>query len=254
MTVVEGIHLRADSSIDIVTAEERPELWETSGTLFRDVWPEYNNHGNDTSVYFDSLFPEHSAFQILIVEKDTDQPIARGRSIPFQWDGTEEDLPHGIDAVGLRAVESRDPPTALSALAAEVAADHQGEGLSGLLIKSMVAAAKAADLRSLVAPVRPSWKDRYPLTSIERYATWTRGDGLPFDPWLRVHVRLGGVTIRPEPKSLRIEAPVIEWERWTEMLFPDDGDYFFPAGLAPLSVRAGIGLYWEPNIWVLHNL
>jgi hypothetical protein len=38
------------------------------------------------------------------------------------------------------------------------------------------------------------------------------------------------------------------------MLFPDDGDYVFPAGLAPLSVREGIGLYWEPNIWVLHNL
>ena len=29
------------------------------------------------------------------------------------------------------------------------------------------------------------------LASIDRYVTWTVGEGLPFDPWLRVHARLG---------------------------------------------------------------
>lgn len=254
MTVVDGIALPRDSSIAVFTAEERPELWETARTLFRGVWPEYNNHGNETPTYFRALFPEHAAFQILVVDRVTDQVVGRGRSIPFRWDGSEEDLPHGIDAVGLRAVESRGTPTALSALAAEVALDRQGQGLSGLIIQSMAAAARAGGLASLVAPVRPSWKDRYPLTSIDRYAAWTRDDGLPFDPWLRVHARMGAVTVRPEPRSLRIEAPVTDWESWTEMPFPEDGDYVFPSGLAPLSVRDGVGLYWEPNVWMLHEL
>ncbi|HUC06019.1 MAG TPA: hypothetical protein VL961_11515 [Acidimicrobiales bacterium] len=253
MAVVEGVQLPLDWPWQIFTAEERPDLWEAARPLFRDVWPEYNNHGNDTSTYFGALFPRHSAFQVLLTDKETGRAIARGRSIPFPWDGSEGDLPHGIDAVGLRAVESRDPPTALSALAAEVATDHQGEGLSRLVIQSMVAAARAGGLRSLVAPVRPSWKDRYPLIPIDRYATWTRQDGLPFDPWLRVHARLGGVMIRPEPRSLRIEAPISDWESWTGMVFPDDGDYVFPFGLAPLSVRNGFGHYWEPNVWVLHQ-
>ncbi|MGH9047807.1 MAG: GNAT family N-acetyltransferase, partial [Acidimicrobiales bacterium] len=100
----------------------------------------------------------------------------------------------------------------------------------------------------------PSWKDRYPLVSIHRYVAWMRDDGLPFDPWLRVHARLGGALIRPEPKSLRIEAPITEWERWTDMAFPEDGNYVFPFGLAPLSVQDRVGLYWEPNVWVLHEL
>jgi hypothetical protein len=254
MMIMEVAQLPHDSSIAVFTAEERPELWEMARTRFRGVWPEYNNHGNDTPTYFGALIPEHAAFQILVVNGATDHVLARGRAIPFRWDGSEQDLPHGIDAVGLRAVESRDPPTALSALAAEVAVDHQGEGLSGLVIQSMSAAARAGGLGSLVAPVRPSWKDRYPITPIDRYATWIRDDGLPFDPWLRVHARLGGIIIRSELESLRIEAPITEWERWTGMAFPENGNYVFPRGLAPLSVHDGVGLYWEPNVWVLHQL
>ena len=118
----------------------------------------------------------------------------------------------------------------------------------------MALAARLAGLAPLVAPVRPSWKDRYPLTPIERYARWTRADALPFDPWMRVHGRLGAKILRPEPKSLRIEAPVEDWERWTGLTFPEDGDYVFPFGLAPVRVHGGVGLYWEPNVWMLHDL
>jgi hypothetical protein len=38
------------------------------------------------------------------------------------------------------------------------------------------------------------------------------------------------------------------------MAFPEDGDYVFPSGLAPLRVRDGTGSYWEPNVWMLHDL
>jgi hypothetical protein len=103
--------------------------------------------------------------------------------------GTLADLPPGIDALGLRALEEPGPPTALSALATEVATDRQARGLSRLVIRAMADVARNAGLESLVAPVRPTWKDRYPLIPIDEYATWVRGDGLPFDPWMRVHAR-----------------------------------------------------------------
>jgi GNAT superfamily N-acetyltransferase len=245
---------RRPSSIDVFTAEERPELWEQARSCFEGVWPEYNNHGNHTGKYFGTLVPRHAPFQVLLYDTDMDRIVARGRTIPFRWDGSLEDLPVGIDAVGLQAIDDPRPPTALSALAAEVTADQQGRGLSRLVIEAMAAAARTAGLASLVAPVRPSWKDRYPLTPIDRYAAWKRPDGLPIDPWLRVHARLGATVLRCEPRSLRIEAPVDDWERWTEMTFPEDGEYVFPSGLAPLSVRDGIGGYWEPNVWMLHEL
>jgi hypothetical protein len=251
---VEGISPPPASPIEVVTAEERPDLWERSRGLFDDVWPEYNLQGNDTGAYFSALFPRHAAVQILVYDKELDTVVARGRTIPFRWDGTLADLPPGIDAVGRRGLEDAGPPTALSALAAEVDLRQQGRGLSPVVLRAMASVAQRAGLAPLVAPVRPSWKDRHPLTPIDRYARWTRGDGTPFDPWLRVHVRLGATVLRPEPQSMRIDAPVADWERWTSMEFPEDGHYVFPAGLAPLHVERGTGRYWEPNVWMLHRV
>jgi len=236
------------------TAEERPDLWEAvqHGDAFRDLWPEYNHHGNDTPLYFGALFPRHAAYQALFVDRRSGAVVARGRTIPFRWDGSLADLPPGIDALGRRAVEEAGPATALSALAAEIDRRYQGSGLSALVIATMAALARHHGLDVLVAPVRPNRKDRYPLTPIERYAAWRRPDGLPADPWMRVHARLGGRILRPEPRSLHIAAPVEEWQAWTQVGFPEDGHYVFPGGLAPLAVSAGRGDYWEPNVWMLH--
>ena len=55
----------------------------------------------------------------------------------------------------------------------------------------MRTAAVRAGLDALLAPVRPTLKERYPLTPTERYLSWRRDDGQLFDPWLRVHERLG---------------------------------------------------------------
>jgi GNAT superfamily N-acetyltransferase len=238
----------------VVTADERPDLWAQAEAAFRDAWPEYNMHGDVSGQYFGALVPRYAHLQVLIWDAEAEQIIARGRTIPFRWDGTLADLPAGIDAMGLCAVSDPAPPTVLSALAAEVAPDRQGRGVSRLVIGAMAHVARKAGLEALVAPVRPSWKDRYPLIPIEQYATWLRDDGLPFDPWLRVHVRLGATTLRPEPRSMRITGSVTEWTTWTGIEFPADGHYVFPGGLAPLDVRDGTGRYWEPNIWMLHGI
>jgi hypothetical protein len=124
------------------------------------------------------------------------------------------------------------------------------------MIEAMASIARRHGFRDLIAPLRPSWKERYPLTPIERYAAWTREDGLPFDPWLRTHVRLGGELLRPEPRSLRITGSVGEWEGWVGMPFPESGRFVFPQGLAPLEVdrEADRGTYFEPNVWARHRV
>ena len=116
--------------------------------------------------------------------------------------------------------------------------------------------AREGGLDHLIAPVRPTFKDRYPIIPIERYVTWTRENGEPFDPWIRVHVRRGAEIAKPIPHSLRIIGTVAEWEQWTGMRFPDDGLYTFPAGLAPVEIDRGRdrGCYWEPNVWIIHTV
>jgi GNAT superfamily N-acetyltransferase len=242
---------RITSGLRVFTAEERPDLWIRAKAL-SEVWPEYNNHGNHTGQYFGSLIPNYSHLQVVIYEPGSDQVVAGGRSIPFRWDGTLADLPNGIDAAGLRALEGEGSPNTLSALAAEVADGVRGQGVSRLVIEALAGVAQKNGFGCLVAPVRPSWKDRYPLVPIHHYAHWKQHEGLPFDPWMRVHARLGARILRPEPQSLMIKASVSDWEAWTGMAYPADGDYIFPFGLAPLHIEDGDGVYWEPNVWMLH--
>jgi hypothetical protein len=242
--------------LEVFTAEDRPDLWELarSEQVFTPLWPEYNNHGNHAGVYFDALVPRFAPFQALLVDSRSGAVVARARTVPFSWDGTCEQLPEGIDTLGLQAVREDGAPTALSALAAEVCAGYQKTGLSALVIAVMAAMARRSGLAPLVAPVRPVWKDRFPLHAIEDYAWWRRRDGLPFDPWIRVHIRLGARILRPEPRSMEITAPVPDWEAWTGCRFRRDGNFVFPGGLAPLTVAGRVGRYWEPNVWMQHDI
>jgi hypothetical protein len=220
----------------------------------RDVLPEYNNHGDVLNAYWPRLVDERPDFQFHLV--DGDEVVARARAIPIPWDGTVDDLPAGIDGAIARGFEDPRPATALCALLIAVPARHQRGGVSAAALAAMVELGRRHGHAALVAPVRPSWKERYPLAPIERYAAWTRSDGLPLDPWLRVHVRAGGEILHAEPESLRITATVEEWETWTRLPYPESGPYVFPHGLAPLAVdREGdVGRYWEPNVWVRHSL
>lgn len=241
-----------------VRYSERPELWDDLGGLFDGVWPEYNTHGEELGYYWAQLYDVFPEWQFMLVNPGDGTVLAEGHTVPVAWDGTDEDLGPGIDATirgafQLRAAAGR--PTAVSAMAAEVPPRHQGRGLAPVMLKAMAALTREAGLPHLIAPVRPSHKDRYPVTPIERYARWARDDGEPFDPWVRVHTRMGARIGPVIPKSLHIAGTVADWESWTGMRFPETGDYVFPKGLTTVRIdrEEDTGEYWEPNIWIIHT-
>jgi hypothetical protein len=238
----------------IATATERPDLLEPAWERTRDTMPEYNNHGDVLNAYWSRLTEELPEFQFGLVGNE-DEILARGRSIPLRWDGTIADLPAGIDGAIARGFDEGGA-NVLCALVIMIPRDLQGRGISAEAVKAMASIARRHGLESLIAPVRPTWKDRYPLVEIERYAGWRRADGLLFDPWMRVHERLGAEVLKPEPQSLRITGSVAEWESWTGMTFPESGDYWFPEGLATVEIdrENDQGSYWEPNVWMRHSL
>lgn len=238
--------------MNVYTVAERPELAEPAWEATSDVFPEYNNHGDVLNAYWSGLTGTFPEFQFHLVDDD-DRPLARARCLPVRWDGTLDDLPAGIDGAIARGLDEGGG-NVLCAMVIQIPRSLQGRRLSSAALNAMADLGRAHGLTSLIAPVRPNWKDRYPLTPIGRYATWRREDGLLFDPWLRVHERAGASILRPEPESLRITGTVAEWEDWVGMQFPEDGDYVFPGGLAPLTVESGTGRYWEPNVWMHHPL
>ena len=217
----------------------------------KDQFPEYNNHGDVLNRYWGRLTEERAEFQFHLVEGD--DIVARARCVPVRWDGTVEDLPAGIDGAIARGFDE-EGANVLCAMLISVPRAQRGRGRSGEALRAMLDIARQHGLEALIAPVRPNWKDRYPLVPIERYAAWRREDGLLFDPWLRVHERAGAKVLKAEPQSLRITGTVAEWEEWTEMPFPESGEYVFPGGLATLEIdrERDAGRYWEPNVWMVH--
>src|SRR5689334_9221264 len=158
------------------------------------VWPKYNQHGATLNHYWDQLYEIFPDWQFVLYDSGDETVLAEGHTIPVAWDGTDTGLGPGIDATvtaafELQAVSGR--PTAVSALAAEIPPRHQRRGLAKVMLQSMAALARDAGLAHLIAPVRPTLKDRYPTIPIDRYARWMRPDGTPFDPWMRVHTQLG---------------------------------------------------------------
>jgi len=203
--------------------------------------------------YWPRLTEERPEFQFHLVG-EAGEILARGRSIPIRWNGTLDDLPAGIDGAIARGFDEGNA-NILCALVIMVPQALQGRGLSAVAVGAMLELARRHRLESLLAPVRPNWKERYPLIPIERYAAWRRADGLLFDPWLRVHERLGATVVEPEPQSLRITGTVADWEEWTGMAFPETGEYTFPGGLTPVTIdrEDDRGSYWEPNVWMRHT-
>jgi hypothetical protein len=241
----------------IVRYSDKPELWEDRGDLFEDVWPEYNLHGGALSHYWRPLFEVFPEWQFMLVNPADQTLLAEGHTVPVAWDGSDGDLGPGIDATLTGAFTLRaagGTPTAVSALSAAVPLRYRGRGLAPVILRAMTTLTREAGLPSLIAPVRPMLKERYPTIPIERYARWTRDDGTPFDPWIRVHTQLGARIGPPAPRSLHITGTVRDWEDWTGMAFPETGEYVFPAGLSTLHIdgERDTGHYWEPNLWIVH--
>ncbi len=228
---------------------ERPDL-EAAMWELRQLWPEFMLHDATADLYYDRCT---TAFADLVfVVEDPDEPgVVQGRafSVPFAARGDE--LPaDGWDAVVRWGVEDLADGRAtdeVSALEIAIRPEHRGTGLAGRLIAAMRDAGAGRGARRLVAPVRPT-------RTAPRAEVPVDDDGLPIDPWLRTHVRLGATIERIAPRSMVITGSLAEWRTWTGQPFDSDGPTQVEGGLAPVlvSVAQDLGVYVEPNVWVSH--
>src|SRR5438067_1101772 len=131
--------------------------------------------------------------------------VAATHAVPLVWNGSAEDLPSSIADILRRAKGDHDAgraPSAICALAAIVDARFRGKGMSAVAVRAMVDVGRTRGLRALIAPLRPADKSLYPLAPMNRYVRWTNEDGLPLDPWIRGHARLGPDILGVLPRAL----------------------------------------------------
>jgi ribosomal protein S18 acetylase RimI-like enzyme len=237
--------------MEVVRYVDRPDLRSVRhSALAAKTFAEYLHHNEVANRLWPRLYDAFPDFQLALV--DGDDLVAELHGAPLAWDGTLADLPVGWED-GIERSFATGEPNTLHALAISVDPDRQGEGLGARMLAEMRAVGQRHGLPALIACVRPTRKADYPLVPIERYAEWRRADGSHFDPWLRLHERAGGRIVAVSPESFTLAAPASEWEQWTGLELPEDGDYVVPGMLAPLVVEGGTGRHAEPNVWVVHD-
>jgi GNAT superfamily N-acetyltransferase len=245
----------------IASLADRPEL-PHAYARDEDSWPEFMYQDPVGELYFADnreAFPE-----FVVVAVDPAQPdrlAARALSVPFTWErDPDADLPvDGWDGVIRRAALDRQRGrrgNLVSALEITVRPDLRGQGLSGTMLEAMRRNAAKLGFGSLVAPVRPTGKHRHPHMPIAEYAAWSGADGLPHDPWLRVHVRAGGRIVGVCHRAMVITGTIAEWRCWTGLPFDASGPVVVPDALVPVHCDPvhGHAVYVEPAVWIHHRL
>jgi hypothetical protein len=250
--------LRNGQQVEITSVAERPDL---AGRDF-DVggWPEFMRHNRIADTYFWrtlKVFPD----TCLVATDASGAVVGDAHAVRFASNSLGRDaLPAGgweqVVVWAFADAEREVVPDTACALNISVATAVQGQGLARLMLDSLRTVVRRSDLSSLVAPVRPTWKAREPGISMVEYAARIRDDGLPYDPWLRTHVRIGGEIVGLAPTSWLIAGSLPQWRAWTGLPFDLDGDIEVPGALVPVhcDARNGLAVYVEPNIWVRHAL
>ena len=212
------------------------------------LWPPFMGQDQVVQAFWPRLYEVYADFQLWVL--DGKRTVAYACTLPVRWDGIPE--PRGLDWAMTNGVAG--DPSDLCAIVVGVLPEYRGQGLSATLLRRMAGLASAHGLDCMIAPVRPTWKERYPLTPIDRYILWRREDGLPYDPWLRTHERLGAEILDLAPRSMCVTGSREEWEEWTGLQFPEDGEYVVPGALVPVRFEGGRGTYVEPNVWMRHPI
>jgi GNAT superfamily N-acetyltransferase len=248
------------AEVSISTLADRPQLIPHINEM-PDTWPEFMRHDQIANALLEHVVP---MFPHLCVVATDEQGtvVARGLAVAFRLWLPERAgvLPAGgWDQVLAWAVRDNlhdEPVDAVSALEIAVEPRMLGQGLSGRMLDALRTATSRAGLAELVAPVRPSAKHQAPRLSMSDYLHRTRSDGLPEDPWLRVHMRVGARVDRIAPVSMVIAGALAEWRAWTGLPFDTDGSTEVPGALAPVQVDVANdhAVYVEPNVWVRHQL
>ena len=225
--------------------------------LFADGFPKFITADRQVPRYIGRVRELFGDLELVLLDSNQ-QLVAAGWAVPIRWNGHPMDLPRGYTDSLARAIAAHDAgevPDTLVIMAAQVHPARRGQGIAGELLTALRDLAEERGWSRVIAPVRPTLKARYPLTPIDKFARWTTPDGAPLDPWLRTHWRLQAKIIATAPESQTMIGTVGEWETWTDMVFPESGDYVIPDGLSTLRVdyAADEGVYVEPNVWVQHR-
>ena len=244
----------------VITPSTREDYRDLVRGLNKAVWPEFMLHDAVAATHWHELLDRFTDYQLALYDTEGKRVAAMGNSYPLSWETALDDLPEGgwdwsfVESVKQHMLNIS--PNMQCAIQVAVRGEYQGHGLSTRVLQSLHEIGTSKGLEKLIVPVRPNEKSNYPLVSMDDYITWKNEDGLPLDPWLRVHVRMGGRIVKVCHESKIIRGTRADWEEWTDLKFLQNGQYIIPGALNPIemNIEKDKGTYVEPNVWMVHKI
>lgn len=245
-------------SVEVLFAEESGFSVQELGSLVLKVWPEAWQHNAVADLCWEQMVKKHNSYQFAVL---VDKKLAAVfRTVPVEFEMDFTNLPaEGWEWAVESSVNLKKPSSVVSAISMSILPEYRGKNLSQLILeKAKVRLAKERNAKTLIAPLRPTLKFKYPLIPMQEYVGWKRADAKAFDPWLRAHIATGARIIGVCERSMYIKGTSQEWSAWTGMEIFAEGDYIVPFALNPVRFAKVngqlIGVYQEPNVWMVHEL
>ena len=216
-------------------------------------WPKFLIENNMLGRSWRRMYKKCPEWQMLF--RNGSEYVGVCNMAPIAWDGTVESLPEGLYPALKHVVETDEIPNSICCFSVLITDGNKGSGLSEKMLEVVKSQARAAGYENILIPVRPVLKPAYPLTDMADYAKWER-HGLPFDPWMRIQAKLGGEVLGIAKSNVSIKASLCEWEQWTDMTFPQSGEYVIPNGHTTLKIdyEKRTGTYHEQGVWMKHTV
>lgn len=225
--------------------------------LIQESWPKYIQEDPIARPLWPRLFLQFPDYQFALIRNR--RVIGIANSVPLRFDGPLSDLPDEGWHWALRKAfadrKSNLIPNYQCFLSAVVSPATRGSGMSSNILEMMKDIGRRKGFQTGICPVRPNRKADYVDEDMADYIRRKNPDGLPFDPWLRSHVRGGGRMVKVCYRSMIIEAPLRSWELWEKRTFPESGEYKIQGGLSRLKVDCSrsSAAYIEPNVWMSYD-
>ena len=243
-------------TIQFYSHRDRPEFSSRLDELEGESFPPFLLHDG-----FDECRPhllnEFAEYQLYFCDEDNGKLLGAGNAVPY-FQSPGELLPKFQQLLTAAPEQHAQHvlPNVLCPIQAMVVNDARGSGISKQIILAYKDLAQSKGFNAVNVPVRPTLKSQYPLASIERYIHWLRDDGSSFDPWIRMQERTGANFVEITLDSTVITGSVADWEVWTDMRFPESGEFIISGGHAPLVINCenNSGRYAEPHVWYSYDM
>lgn len=245
-------------SYEVVTFKERPDLYDLQQNICGKAFPEFLYYSEIAAKTWEKMITYYKEYQLLFLHDG--KIVCVFNCMPMNLDITDEELPEeafnwGLEK-GIKDFEDGKEINAALGVQIIIPSEYQGKGISSIAVVEIKKICAQKGIKKLIIPIRPTLKSKYPINDMDNYINWKNVKGLPFDPWLRVHVKQKGKIIRTCKSAVEIKGTIKQWEGWTNMKFPESGWYVVKGALCPIKIdtEKNLGIYIEPNVWVSHEI